>query len=518
MNAVLGYTDVLRRGLDETVHDRQEYLETIHSSGEHLLTLINDILDLSKVESGRMELELQRCSPHKLIRQVLAVLRVKAEEKGISLGFDCEGPRPETIQTDAVRLRQTIMNLAGNAIKFTDEGSVRIRARLEYETANSRAEHDRGHSEANVRLAIEIVDTGVGISKQAQEKIFEPFAQADSSVTRKFGGTGLGLAISRQLARAMGGDVTVASQPGEGSTFSVTVETGSLEGVSLVDADVEESRRGEETQQRKEVAKLPPGRVLVADDGEANRKLVKLVLTRAGVEVVAVENGREAVERASNEAFDVILMDMQMPVLDGYSATTELREAGLDLPIIALTAHAMQGDEEKCRSAGCSGFMTKPIDIDKLLSTLSEVLPNKRSQHLFTGSEADRSTQIRKAQNMSTTDSEEAADEAAPICCSLPLDDPDFREIAEEFVERLDEKLAEMRAAKAADDYATLAGLAHWLKGCGGTAGFHQFTEPARELEVAAKSQLVERVESLLANVARMATRIDIRAEAAETA
>lgn len=521
MNAILGYTDVLRRGLDETVQDRQDYLDTIHTSGEHLLTLINDILDLSKVESGRMELELQRCSPHKLIQDVVSLLSVKAQEKTIGIEDEYDGPLPETILADPVRLRQAIMNLAGNAVKFTDSGRVRIRARLEHE--GGEGQFSGTHP---ARLAIDVIDTGVGISQEAQDKIFEPFAQADSSVTRRFGGTGLGLAISRQLAQAMGGDVTVSSEPGVGSIFTLTVETGSLEGVPLIEESLGAGRDSDATQSNRRHVTLPKGRVLVADDGEANRKLVKLVLSRAGVEVVTVENGRLAVDLAAREAFDVILMDMQMPVLDGYAATAELRQAGHSLPIIALTAHAMQGDEAKCLAAGCSGFMTKPIDIDHLLGTLARLLQRSGGgADQASQADIDRATTLASnasrrpqgpSRQRSIDDAAEAAGQdavaadSAPLECSLPLDDPDFREIAAEFAVRLEEHLAKMREANSSGDYAGLAGLAHWLKGCGGTAGFHQFTEPARELELAAKSESNQRCSSLLIEIGKLAARIAI--------
>jgi len=570
MNAILGYTDVLRRGFDESVENRQEYLDTIHASGEHLLALINDILDLSKVESGRMELETERCSPHKLLSQVVTLLRSRAEEKGISLEFKSHGLLPETILTDSVRLRQTIVNLVGNAIKFTETGGVTIVARLVTHAACVQSGKQfpdglqGGTQAACATLQIEVIDTGIGISPEAQDKIFDPFAQADTSVTRKFGGTGLGLAISKQLAEAMGGGIEISSEAGKGSTFTVTVDVGSLDGIEMVDGQAALQASVEESAEGQAVVQLPPARVLVADDGPSNRKLVELVLGRAGAEVVSVENGQQAVDAALSKPFDVILMDMQMPVMDGYTATTTLRSAGCQLPIIALTAYAMRGDEEKCRAAGCSGFLTKPIDIDTLVATLADVLDSRGSRsasapELPSDSERDETDELRDAvkeladcvdeafsggfevddREGETREGEAREGEAPaelqstghsarreprppdststssgrlaePVLCSLPLEDPDFLEIAHDFVGRLKNKLAAMKQAWNQRDLTELASLAHWLKGSGGTAGFDAFTDPAMQLESLAKSAQTEQIATALDDLIALSDRIQL--------
>jgi len=361
MNAILGFTDVLRRGLVKEETERQEHLTTIHTSGKHLLDLINDILDLSKIESGRMEVEQRRCSPSQLVFDVLNVLQVRAQEKGITLGYKFGGKMPETILTDPMRLRQTVMNLVGNAIKFTDTGGVEVVARLL-------------ESDEEPQLAIDVSDSGIGIPPEAIDRIFEPFGQADTSVTRKFGGTGLGLTISRQFTEALGGSLIVQSEAGKGSVFTVTVNTGPLEGVRMVGAEEAASTSAQDSGQDQALPELPPARVLLVEDGESNRTLITLVLEEVGVEVEEAENGQIAVDMATAGKFDLILMDMEMPVMDGYTATAKLRELGMKIPIIALTAHAMQGDEDKCRSAGCSGFLTKPIDMDLLIKTMAQEL------------------------------------------------------------------------------------------------------------------------------------------------
>ncbi|NQT11253.1 MAG: response regulator, partial [Planctomycetes bacterium] len=355
---------------------------------------------------------------------------------------------------------------------------------------------------SETRLAIGVTDTGIGINPESLEKIFDPFTQSDASITRRFGGTGLGLAISRQLARAMGGDVIAVSEPGEGSTFTITVDPGPLDDVPLVDEKTACAEVKQTAARQNRPIQLPPARILVADDGESNRNLARLVLSRAGIDVDLAENGRQALELAIEEPYDVILMDMQMPVMDGYAATAKLREADYQRPIIALTAHAMQGDEERCRAAGCSRFLTKPINIDRLLATVAEVLGENEGS----GQAPDSPEDVPLADSSEAPGFDSADD--APIVCSLPLDDAEFREIAEEYIGRLNEKLDEARAAWAARDLVKLAGLAHWVKGSGGTVGFDAITEAGRELEDAAGAGQTDRTERALNRLFRMAERM----------
>ena len=359
MTAILGFTRLMQTAgdeLDET--KRQDYLNTIHTSGSHLLDLINDILDLSKIEAGQISCERAVCSPHEVIDDVATVLRAKAIEKEVSLEYVWRSRVPETIRSDANRLRQLLINLVGNAIKFTRQGSVRIEAELV-------AAGDRP------QLAIEVIDTGIGIAADKLQNIFEPFVQADSSVTREFGGTGLGLSICRSIVQSLGGELTVLSQVGLGSVFRATIDTGPLDGVTLWDVPPSKTSPSAVPPTEVRTPTLPGTRVLLVEDGDTNRKLIRLILRRAGAEVVEAENGEIGVQCASRGEFDVILMDMQMPVMDGYTATRTLRLAGIQAPILALTAHAMTGDEEKCRAVGCSGYLTKPIDTEQLLAAVA---------------------------------------------------------------------------------------------------------------------------------------------------
>jgi PAS domain S-box-containing protein len=488
MNAILGFAEVLKRGYGKNPNDSRKYLNTIASSGKYLLELINDILDLSKVESGRLEIERSLCPPHVIIQETLQVLVVKTREKGISLDFEAEGPIPEAILTDRSRLRQIITNLVGNAIKFTEKGGVRLVTRL-------------NGSGAQPQLVIDVIDTGIGMAGSTLESIFDPFVQADTSITRRFGGTGLGLAISRRFARLLGGDITVRSEPGKGSVFTITIETGPLENVRLLQPDELGGAEDEAEAEAQGSWEFPPSRVLVVDDGDENRELLVLVLEEAGLLVDTAENGKVGMDKALETSFDVVLMDVQMPVMDGYTATRSLRERGVQLPIIALTAHAMKGFEKECMAAGFSGYMTKPIDIDGLMRSLAELLGGRRMERTRAEAPAIRALP-------DPPEDEGPAGGADAIVSRLPANDPRFRRLIERFVPRLHEQIGAMVRAWEARDYEQLAGLAHWLKGSGGTVGFDEFTEPALNLEQLAKAKNEGRIEAAIGVLRGLAGRV----------
>ncbi|MGB5279553.1 MAG: ATP-binding protein, partial [Gammaproteobacteria bacterium] len=465
MNAILGFTEVLKRGYGQGERDTSRHLNTIHSSGKHLLELINDILDLSKVEAGRIEVERIQCAPYTIISELVNILGVKAQEKGISLSYEPDSELPEFIQTDPARFRQIITNLVGNAIKFTEQGSVRIVPRLEYE----------GESP---RFLVDVIDSGIGMDEAQIARIFDPFTQADSSITRRFGGTGLGLSISQKFAKALGGDISVRSQSGEGSVFTVSVDTGSLQGVRMLGVEellvlAQQTDAVQHTEWQ-----FPPSRVLVVDDGAENRDLVQLVMEEVGLTVDTAENGEEGYQKALASDYQLILMDLSMPVMDGLTATGLLRDQGVDLPIIALSAHAMGDVEQKCIAAGFTGFISKPIEIDTLLSVAAE--------HLG-GTQLDGSASAVVSAAPSAESSEASA--AEPIVPQFASTNPRLRVIAERFILRLDDKLAQMDQCWQNRDFTELAALAHWLKGAGGTVGFNDFTQPAKELEDNAKQQ-----------------------------
>jgi len=490
MNAILGFTEVLKRGVIKSEAEVKKHLDTIHSSGKHLLQLINDVLDLSKVESGQLDVEEVQLSPHMIALEVVNVLTVRSAEKGISLDVRVESEIPETIQSDPTRIRQIITNLVGNAIKFTDQGGVTVA--LGFDRTNDDAKY-----------VIDVIDSGVGMPEDKVESVFERFVQADSSVTRRFGGTGLGLAISRKFARALGGDVVARSKPEQGSVFTVTLDPGPLNGVRFIDADAALAGAKEVDDPASGQWRFAPKRILVVDDGEENRELLDVVLGEVGLQVAQAENGQVAVDMALSESYDAILMDMQMPVMDGETATVLLREKGLETPIIALTANAMKGFEVKLLEAGCTEFLTKPVDVDALLRTLGKILAGEFIS-------IDEQATVPPVTETAHGKPALSRVDDGPIVSEYLSMGPRFRPIIERFVAKLEQQLPSMRAAAQQRDYGTLAESAHWLKGSGGTVGLDQFTEPAKVLEEAAKAKNAAIVEAMLDEVSQLLGRVHV--------
>ncbi|VAX39716.1 hypothetical protein MNBD_PLANCTO02-665 [hydrothermal vent metagenome] len=362
MTAILGYTDIL---LDELVEDPylHESASIVKRNGENLLDLINDILDLSKIESGQLTVEYLSFSPAEIVNQVVTLLKNRAENKQIGLYVDMIEPIPDKIVSDPTRLRQILVNLVGNAIKFTEKGEVRVTMML-----------DPGASES---VCFSVTDTGIGIASDKTEEIFSPFKQSDNSTTRKHGGTGLGLAISKKLVATLEGEIKLESELKKGSTFSVSLPLCPKNKIAEPPQQVEppqqfvsNSTPSTDPPKQKTVTN---GQILLVEDCEDNRRLIQLFLEKIGVKVTTATNGQEAMEiilsRENNETcprFDLVFMDMQMPILDGYNATRQLREKGFTGTIIALTAHAMTGDRQKCLAAGCNDFLTKPVSKEQL--------------------------------------------------------------------------------------------------------------------------------------------------------
>lgn len=353
MTAILGYADLM---LDPTLtpDDRTLHLATVRRNGELLLALINDILDISKIEAGRMTVEEVATDPAQIAREVQSLLNVRAVAKGVLLRVEVAPDVPAIVASDPRRLHQILLNLVGNAVKFTDTGSVVLRCRVE--------------QAGEARLRFDIEDTGIGMSREQLGAIFRPFTQADSSMSRRYGGTGLGLAISGRLASLLGGGISVESRPGAGSTFTLTLPMRPAAARSGAEPSTSKPRTlaGDRP--------LAGRRVLLAEDSPDNQRLIMHHLRKWGVAAVCVENGRLAVDAVCeaavrNNPFELVLMDMQMPELDGYGAASLLRAKGWRGPIIALTAHAMAGDRERCIAAGCDDYLTKPIDPVQLAET-----------------------------------------------------------------------------------------------------------------------------------------------------
>jgi PAS domain S-box-containing protein len=356
LTAILGYADLLCDEADgsEPPERRAEIHATIRSAGRHLMTVVNDILDLSKIEAGRLVIEHVPTDLTRILDEVVELVAPQAEAKGIAFAVRIEPGCPERLRSDPTRLRQIVLNLASNAVKFTEIGSVTVTARVARKTDG-------------VRLQIDVEDTGVGLSETQANWLFRPFVQADSSVTRTHGGTGLGLTIGRRLATLMGGDVIlVRSAPGDGACFRIELPLVAMAG--------ERRRKPKPAAAADASPRRLRGRILLAEDGVENQRLISYLLSRAGADVAFAKNGRLALEMieqadAEGRSYDLLLSDMQMPVLDGYSLARQLRANGSRLPIVALTAHAMSEDRAKCLAAGVDDYATKPIDREHLIAT-----------------------------------------------------------------------------------------------------------------------------------------------------
>ena len=469
MAALIGYADLL---LDPHLgaSDRVNHLQAIRRNSEHLLSLVNDVLDISKIEAGKVTVEKIPTSPVQIIAEVESLMRVRTADKRLTLSVEYASVVPDVFQSDPTRLKQILLNLVGNAIKFTDKGGVRIVARCGEPQS------------ADPQLTVEVIDTGIGMTEAQIQKLFTVFTQADESTTRKFGGSGLGLAISKRLAELLDGKIAVESTPGKGSAFRLALPTGPLTGVKMVDGRLEEHPADAPAPPVRALPALPPCRVLLAEDGIDNQILIRTFLEKAGATVTVVTDGQLAVQAATDalaagRAYDVVLMDMQMPVLDGYGATSKLRLTGYRGPVVALTAHAMAGDRERCVSAGCDDYLSKPVDRALLVATVARLIaiPGRAEEALV----------------------------------STYADDQDMKEIVEQFVHELPSRSTAILQASQTSDVETLKRMAHQLKGAAGGYGFPRITEAAGALETALEEKLdptslQQRVE-VLANLCRRA-------------
>ena len=355
MTAIMGYLEIMAD--PEAMDQRAEYTESVRANGESLLAIINDILDLSQIEAGELGLRIYRAVPAEIVSKVIAGYEAQAAARKLRLDLEYQGDIPSEMRTDPGRLEQILTNLVDNAVKFTEHGSVTLSVAIE--EAGTRGE----------QLRIDVVDTGHGISPGAQRRIFEPFVQADSSSTRTQGGTGMGLAISNRLATLLGGSLEFSSKLGQGSQFTLRVST--RLGTEAAELLCEEEAPNPDKPPERSPDVKP--RILLAEDGIDNRRIIRLLLQKGGMEVDLAVNGREAFETGlgalrRGEPYDLIFMDIDMPVMDGHEATRRLRAQGYHAPIVALTAHALPGDREKCLDAGCDDYMTKPVNRQRLVS------------------------------------------------------------------------------------------------------------------------------------------------------
>jgi signal transduction histidine kinase/CheY-like chemotaxis protein/HPt (histidine-containing phosphotransfer) domain-containing protein len=450
LTAIIGYAEQLLSC--DTAETRISYAEVIRRNGEHLLDILNDVLDMSKIEAGKMTVVARPFSLRSLLVDITSLMRPRALQKGLAFELEIESAFPRAVTADAVRTRQILINLVGNAIKFTERGAVRVKVRFD---------------EANLRMWIAVSDTGPGLTPEAQQRLFSPFTQADDSPSRAHQGTGLGLFISRRFARMMGGEVRLESVHGEGSTFSLELPVQAADVAMLVDS-VDESLRPPSRTGSLPSNALEGGHILLAEDGVDNQRLIATILRQAGATVDVVGDGEAAVEAAlrarDGDLYHVILMDMEMPKLDGYGAAARLRAAGYRLPIIALTAHAMDAHRERTLASGCDDHLVKPLDRKALLEAIRKRLPPAPQRS------------------------------SAPpplLFTSLESDDV-LRELLPLYMESLNGYAVGLEAAAERDDRLALAHIAHQLKGTGGSYGYDAISAACAELEAVLEEGAVD--------------------------
>ena len=472
LTAITGFAELLL-GEDCPVDERREYLATIQRNASNLLEIINGILDLSKIEAEKVQLEKMDCSPRQIVDEVQTLMRGRADDKQLLLRVECIEPLPSTVHTDPGKLRQILVNLLDNAIKYTDSGGVTITVR------NTPPRDHRS------QLQFELVDTGVGIGAAEIRDIFEPFTQVNHSSTAPSHGAGLGLCISRRLAEMLGGRLEVQSEPGKGSTFTLTIDIGPTDRMWSRTMPVLADRLTTAW-----TAETFDGHVLLADDVPDMSRLMKCTLEKIGLRLDLAENGLVACEKAlasqaAGKPYDLILMDIRMPIMDGYEATQRLRAEGWQGPIVALTAHSMRGEREKCLEVGCDDYLSKPVDQPTLFVTLGTYLERKQRQP---AGEAAHGPSMPSAELFDGL-----------------LDDDTVAELVTEYARTLLAKAEAIEAALREQDLESLAGLAHELKGTAGMYGFTSVSEQALLLkQLAAEAENVHQLQATVVELTEL--------------
>ncbi len=450
LTAMVGYAELLTRPR-RAAGDQEAWMKGLRRGSDHLLALVNDILDLSKIEAGKMQVLLAPQSPLQIARQVVQLMRPQAKEKMLYLSLEMAGSLPRSIATDEVRLRQILVNLVGNAVKFTDTGGITIKMRMRKQTKES------------ARLEISVKDTGIGISEEQLSDIFSPFTQASEQLHE---GTGLGLDISVRMAELLDGQLSVQSTPGKGSVFTLGLNVGPTVNLDMVEPS-ELAKTPDPSLAASNSAEMDlcfdGRRFLVVDDGRDNQRILRFLLEEAGAQVDVAEDGKQALDAVacSESAYDLILMDVQMPIMDGYEATAELRRRGFHSPIIAVTAYALARDLKRCLAAGCNDFVTKPLVPGQLMRILQrwmgEKSPSPASVGFFKGSGPGREQR--------------------------------FRELVEGFLAGIPKKISAIENARAAGDEESLRTQVHQIKGSAGSYGFPNVSNCARRCQELLRSQ-----------------------------
>ena len=469
MNGIIGMTELALA--TELTPQQREYLQLVKSSADSLVVIVNDILDVSKMEAGKLSIENVPISLHEVVKASVGPLAIRAQEKGLTLLVQSDPDVPDAVVADPVRLRQILVNLVGNAIKFTDKGQVSVRLQATRCTQKSCQQSSCPQSCCQLQLSVQ--DTGIGISAEQQRLIFEAFSQADASTTRRFGGTGLGLTICAGLARLMGGRIWVDSAPGQGSTFHVTFTVELADPVALIAAKPVALGLAASGQR---VAR--PLKVLLAEDNVVNQKLAVSLLEHLGHTVEVVADGLLAVEQAAHDGYDLVLMDMQMPHMSGLDATRaiRLREQGgvRHLPIVAMTANAMAGDRERCMQAGMDGYISKPILVDRMVAEIERVM----------------ALQTQASENLPDLDLPEALSRCGG-------DRALFQELFRVFLADCPQRLAELGTAIQRGDKRQLVAAAHHISGSTGSLSAKALHHLSRQLVEAGEAGQFDRAATL---------------------
>jgi len=461
---IIGYGETLLRS-DQSMDDRIEAVNTVISSGEHLLNLINDILDVSKIEAQKLVLDKSEISPFRVVHEVEQIVSGQARRKNVQFSIEYDFPLPSVIFSDHVRLKQILLNLCANAIKFTNRGYIRVTMRYE-NTLDM--------------LFFIVQDSGIGMTEETIAVVFDSFTQADSSTTRKYGGTGLGLTLSKQLALLLGGDIDVDSKMGIGSTFALHIPAQKNTQTAMVYDYSDIPTFTIETEKLPCIERLS-GKVLIAEDNINNQKLVKRHLEKMGLEVTAVDNGKRAVDTALTGEFDLVFMDIQMPVMGGLEAVKTLRNGGFTKPVVALTANALQEDRDRCLSVGCNDYATKPIHYEQLYHIARQYVTVAP-----------------------------AAELQEPLYSSIMAYDEDYQKLVNSFIDELRPTANKISEYYSDEDWDALTDIIHQLKGLGGGYGFPEITEVSAKIGFQLASRNFPEVGKLLDELLYIVERIEL--------
>lgn len=456
LTAIIGFSELL---LDTSLSmsERIELINSVIQSGKHLMQIINDILDLSKVEADKLEIEELKVSPFELLNDVYSLVSLMAENKGLYFNIDYNYPVPELIVTDPVRLKQIIINLCNNAVKFTQDGGVNVKVSFDAD---------------NNLLSISVIDTGVGLTAEQIKKMFTPFTQADASTTRKYGGTGLGLYISQQLAKKLGGDIKIESTPDVGSCFTINVTTGNVNKEKLLTSMPALQTISTQPIINSVKSKVT-GKVLLVEDNVNNQRLVTMYLKKLGADVVVANNGKEAIDKAESNVFDLVLMDVQMPVMNGIDATIYLRKNNYTKPIVALTANAMKEDVEICYKAGCDDFIQKPISQQSFLVSITKFLKP-----------------------------DESLDEILqPLTSSLLEKEPGMIDLIEKYVGKLPLYISNIIDSDKNEKWDEFRQHIHDMKGTSGNYGFAELYKLMQDIEFELAKENYDGVHSMVTKI-----------------